>query len=301
VRIVVAGSSGFLGSNLRSHLASAGHDLVQLVRRSPGPGQARWAPERRELDPALLAGADAVVNLAGAGVEDKRWSDEFKRTLVQSRVEPTTTIAGAIAALPAADRPGVLLNASAIGYYGATGDSLVDESAPAGVGFFPDLCQDWEAATDAAVVAGVRVVKLRTGLVLDVRGGLLRPLALVFRLFAGGPLAGGRQWMSWISLADWLAAVDFLLEREDISGPVNVVGPEPVRNTEFTRALAQAVHRPAFLPVPAFALRIVLGEFAGESVASQRILPAVLNRSGFAFAHRDIDAALRSALGPKPR
>jgi uncharacterized protein (TIGR01777 family) len=298
MRIVLAGASGFLGSHLRRRLARDGHDVVQLVRRPAAhDGQRQWWPDRHELDPATVDGAGAVVNLAGLGVEDKRWDDQVRVELVSSRVDPTTTLAAAIAGLPASARPGVLLNASAVGYYGDTGDRETDEESPAGAGFFPELCQRWESATEPASRAGVRVVRLRTGLVLDARGGLLKPMLLAFRLFAGGNLSSGRQWMPWISIRDWTAAVTFLLE-STVDGPVNVVGPDPVRNADFTRALARAVHRPALIPVPRFALRIVLGEFANEALASQRVLPAVLNRAGFSFADPDLDAALRSALQP---
>jgi uncharacterized protein len=298
MRIVLAGASGFLGSHLRRRLARDGHDLVQLVRRPPAhDGQRRWWPDRHDLDPATVDGADAVVNLAGFGVEDKRWDDQVRAELASSRVGPTATLATAIANLPPSARPGVLVNASAVGYYGDTGDREVDEESPAGTGFFADLCQRWESATDPATRAGVRVVRLRTGLVLDAGGGLLKPMLLAFRLYAGGRLGSGRQWMPWISLRDWTSAVAFLLQ-STVDGPVNVVGPDPVRNTDFTRALARAVHRPALIPVPKFALRVVLGQFANEAVASQRVVPAVLNRAGFEFADSDVDAAIRSALTP---
>jgi uncharacterized protein (TIGR01777 family) len=297
MRIVLAGASGFLGSHLRRRLARDGHDLVQLVRRPPAhDGQRRWRPDRHKLDPATVDGADAVVNLAGLGVEDKRWDDRVRAELVSSRVDSTATLANAIAELPAPARPGVLVNASAVGYYGDTGDRETDEESPPGTGFFPELCQRWEAATEPASRAGVRVVRLRTGLVLDAGGGLLKPMLLAFRLYAGGRLGNGRQWMPWISIRDWLDAVVYLIE-STVDGPVNVVGPDPVRNTDFTRALARAVHRPALIPVPMFGLRIALGPFANEAVASQRVLPAVLNRAGFSFTDQDIDAALRSALG----
>ena len=296
MRIVLAGASGFLGSHLRRRLTRDGHDLVQLVRRPPAhDGQRAWRPERGELDPATVDGADAVVNLAGLGVEDKRWDDTVRAELVSSRVDPTATLAKAIAELPVSARPGVLVNASAVGYYGDTGDRETDEESAPGTGFFPDLCRAWEAATEPASRAGVRVVRLRTGLVLDGGGGLLKPMLLAFRLYAGGRLGNGRQWMPWISMRDWVSAVCFLLE-STVDGPVNVVGPAPVRNAEFTRALARVVHRPALVPVPTFALRIVLGQFANEAVASQRVMPAVLNRAGFSFADPTLDDALRSAL-----
>lgn len=297
MRIVLAGASGFLGSRLRTSLAADGHELVRLVRRPPArPDEHRWDPFTGSLDAEILAGADVVVNLAGAGVGDKRWNDTYKRVLADSRVRPTSTLASALAALPAERRPRALLNASAVGFYGDTGDATVDESSPAGGGFFADLCQAWEGATTRAREAGVRVVLLRTGLVLDANGGLLRPLTLTTRLFLGGPLAGGRQWMPWIAIADWIKAVRFLIDHEEIAGPVNLVGPNPVRNRDFARALGRALHRPAPWPIPRVALRLVLGEFANEALASQRVLPTVLTKAGFTFQHADLDSALRAAF-----
>jgi uncharacterized protein (TIGR01777 family) len=306
MRVVMAGSSGFLGTRLRRRLGRDGHEVVQLVRRPPADGtQRQWWPDRHELDPTTLIGADAVINLAGRGVEDRRWTDKFRRELVSSRVDPTATLAIALAALPAADRPGVLLSSSAVGFYGDTGDTAVDEGSPAGTGFFPDMCQAWEAATDPATQAGVRVTKLRTGLVLDAGGGLLKPLLLAFRLGAGGRLGSGRQWMPWISMRDWISAATFLLTHDlahdaagpvDLAGAVDLVGPAPVRNTEFAKVLAATLHRPALLPTPKFALRVLLGEFANEALASQRVLPTRLARAGFTFADADLPSALRSAL-----
>jgi hypothetical protein len=297
MRVVMAGASGFLGSHLRASLAADGHEIVRLVRRAPrGDDEHWWDPYTKTLDAELLAGADLVVNLAGAGVEDKRWSDAYRTVLRESRVRPTATLAGALASLPSGDRPAVLLNASAVGYYGDTGNVAVDESSPAGGGFFPDLCQAWEGGTERASKAGVRVVLARSGLVLGPGGGLLRPLALTTRLFLGGPLAGGRHWMPWISLADWIGAVRFLVAHEEMSGPVNVVGPDPVRNKEFAHTLGRVLHRPAFWPIPRFALRIVLGDFADEAVASQRVLPKALQDSGFQFQHSTVESAIRYAL-----
>lgn len=296
MRIVIAGASGFLGRHLRRRLAGDGHEIVQLVRRRPADaGQREWHPQRGELDPEVLAGADAVINLAGAGVEDRRWTDEYRQVLRDSRVEPTGTIARTLAGLDQPERPGVLLNASAVGFYGDRGDTAVDEDSPAGQGFFPDLCQLWEAATEPAGAAGVRVATLRTGLILDRDGGLLKPMMLPFSLGIGGPLAGGRQWMPWMSLDDWVAAAVFLLDA-DVAGPVNLVGPNPVRNAEFTKALGRALHRPAIAPIPRVALKILLGDFADEALANQRVLPGVLNRTGFTFAHPDLDSALQAAL-----
>lgn len=300
MRIVVAGGSGFLGTALRQRLHADGHEVVQLVRSEPQrPDEVRWYPDQRELDPVVLGDADAVVNLAGAGAADRRWNEAYKRTLRSSRLDPTATIATALAEMPQEKRPRALLNASAVGFYGDTGDMAVDEDSPPGEGYFADLCEAWEAATRPAQQAGVRVVRLRTGLVLQVGGGLLRPIATAFRLYAGGRLASGRQWMPWISLDDWVSAVMFLLERDDISGPVNLVAPNPVRNEEFTRALARALHRPAVLPVPKPVLRLLLGEFAEYALMSQRVLPARLQAAGFVFTHPTLDSALPAALAPR--
>lgn len=297
MRIVMAGSSGFLGSHLRRDLVADGHDVVRLVRREPRTSdERRWDPARRSLDASVLAGADAVVNLAGAGVEDKRWTDRYRTVLRDSRVGPTATLAAAVAELPGEQRPRVLLNGSGIGFYGNTGDAVVDETSPAGGGFFPDMCRAWESATEAARTAGVRVVLLRTGLVLARDGGLLRPFLLTTRFFLGGPLAGGRHWMSWIAIADWVGAVRFLIAHDEVSGPVNVVGPDPVRNKDFTRTLGRVSHRPTPWPVPKFALRLLLGDFAEEAVASQRVLPGVLSKAGYAFRHSTVELALRAAL-----
>jgi uncharacterized protein len=297
MRILAAGASGFLGSRLIDRLRADGHEVVQLVRHpSHGPSQVQWDPAAGQLDPTALAGMDAVVNLAGAGVGDRRWTERYRELLRTSRVDATRTLAETIARLPASERPAVLLNASAIGWYGDTGDRAVTEEAPPGDGFLADMCRVWEAATGPAENAGVRVVRLRTGYALHRDGGFLKPQLLPFRLGIGGPLAGGRQWMPWISLADWLAAVLFLLDRDDLAGPVNVVGPAPVTNAEFTRELAAALHRPAVLPIPSFALQIALGGLATEALTSARVLPGVLPRAGFTYLHPDLQATLRAAL-----
>ncbi|WP_433079300.1 TIGR01777 family oxidoreductase [Dactylosporangium sp. CA-052675] len=293
MQILIAGASGFLGQRLIPHLRDAGHQVTPLVRRPPRPGEVRWDPTAGVLDGTVVAAADAVINLAGAGVGDKRWTAQYKKTIVDSRVDTTRTLARAIATAPR--RPKVLLNSSAVGFYGDTGDRAVDESSPAGEGFLADVCKVWEAATRPAEDAGTRVALLRTGFPLDPAGGLLKPLYLQFKLFAGGRMGDGRQYLPWISVPDWLAAVVFVLERE-LSGPVNLTGPEPVTNAEFSDTLARVMHRPNLLPVPGFALRAAVGEFGGEALASQRVLPAVLMREGFPFAHRTVEEALRQAV-----
>jgi uncharacterized protein (TIGR01777 family) len=301
MRILMAGASGFLGTRLVDRLRGAGHDITRLVRRpAQQSDEATWQPGQGQLDPALVAAADVVVNLAGAGVGDKRWNARYKSELRSSRVDTTGTIARAIRQLPADDRPRTLIQASAVGWYGDTGDREVTEEAPAGNSFLADLCRVWEAAARPAEDAGTRVVLLRTGLPIDGEGGLLKPLLLPFRLGAGAKIGAGRQWMPWIALPDWLAATEFLIDREDVAGPVNVVGPVPVTNGEFTKAFGRAVHRPAVFFLPGFALDVALGEFAGELQRSQRVLPAVLERAGFSWAYPTLESALRSALDREP-
>lgn len=298
MKVVLAGASGFLGRAIMADLISHGHRVSQLVRRSPSAGhEVEWHPERGELDPAALAGADAVISLSGAGISDKRWSAAYKRELRDSRVQPTTTIATTIAGLDAAVRPPALLSASAIGFYGERGDEPLPEGATKGAGFLADLVLDWESATIAAVEAGVRVATLRTGLVLSASGGLLKRLVPIFKAGAGGKLGSGRQYQAWISLADEVAAVRFILESGTISGPVNLVGPDPVRNSEFTGVLGSVLNRPALFPAPAFGLRMVIGEFADEgALASQRVIPELLTEAGFSYSHPDLRSALEWAV-----
>jgi len=301
MRILAAGVSGFLGTHLSDRLRTEGHEIVRLVRRPARTSdEVRWDPGAGQLDPAALSGVDAVVNLAGANIAERRWTGDFKEVLRASRVDTTATLAGTIAGMPADSRPRVLLNGSAIGWYGDTGDRVVEEDAPAGDGFMSDLCRVWEAATAPAERAGVRVVRLRSGLPLDRADGFLKPQLLPYRLGIAGKFGSGRQWIPWISLADWLSAVTFVLHREDIAGPVNIVGPAPSTNAEFTRALGRALHRPTVMPVPGIALRILLGEMAVEALRSIRVLPGVLNRAGFRFQHPELADALQAALGPVP-
>lgn len=293
----MAGASGFLGTRLADRLTADGHQVTRLVRRAARtPDERRWNPTAAQLDPAVVAGSDAVVNLAGAGVGDKRWDDAYRKLIRSSRVDTTTTLAVTIAGLPAADRPKALLNSSAVGWYGDTGDRVVEEDAPAGEGFLADVCRVWEAATRPAEDAGVRVVRLRTGLPLHRDGGLLKPQLLPFKLGIAGRLGSGRQWLPWISMRDWLDAAVFLLERDDVAGPVNGVGPNPVTNAEFTRELARQLHRPAVIPIPALALKVALGGFAHEALTSTRVLPGALPRAGFTFTHPDLAGALHAAL-----
>jgi uncharacterized protein (TIGR01777 family) len=294
MRVVLAGASGLIGTALRDSLRADGHAVTALVRRPPGDGEARWDPGRHELDPAVLAGADAVVCLSGAGVGDHRWSDSYKQVLLRSRLDSVGTIAASMAGI--ADRPGAFVSASAVGYYGDTGDREVDESGPRGVGFLAELCEQWEGATRPAEDAGARVAHLRTGLVLSGDGGLLKPLKPIVALGAAGRLGSGRQFMPWISLSDEIAAIRFVLER-DVRGPVNLTGPQPVRNADLIGTLARVMHRPAIVPTPAFALRIALGEFAQDTLTGQRAVPRKLLEAGFTHEHADVESALRWALG----
>jgi uncharacterized protein (TIGR01777 family) len=297
MRILMAGASGFLGTRLVERLRGHGHDVTRLVRRpARSADEIPWQPSAGQLDPAPVAAADVVINLAGAGVGDKRWTPGYKSEIRSSRVDSTGTIARTIKTLPAGDRPPALLNSSAVGWYGDAGDREVTEESPAGTGFLPDVCRVWEAAARPAEDAGVRVALLRTGLPLDEHGGLLKPQMLPFRLGVGAKLGSGRQWLPWIAMEDWLRAVAFLLDT-DVAGPVNLVGPAPVTNAEFTEAFGRVLHRPTLLQVPGFALHVALGEFAGEAIKSQRVLPAVLTRAGFTWTYPTVEEALRAAVG----
>jgi uncharacterized protein len=298
VKVVLAGASGLIGAGLSRTLADAGHEVRTLVRRTPAsPTEIEWHPERRELDAAKVEGIDAIVCLSGAGVGDHRWTTSYKQTILSSRVDPVATIAGTLETLSGCEgAPRTFIAASAVGYYGDTGDRVINESAPKGRGFLAEVCAAWEDAATPAVAARVRVAHLRTGLVLSASGGLLGRLVPILRLGIGGRLGSGKQYMPWISMTDELRAIRFLLENDDIRGPVNLTGPAPATNAEFTATLARLMHRPAVLPVPGFGLRIVLGEFAEDALAGQRALPAVLEGAGFAFAHPDLESALRAAL-----
>ncbi|MFJ3497293.1 TIGR01777 family oxidoreductase [Streptomyces sp. NPDC086091] len=293
-RIAVTGASGLIGSALVRSLASDGHEVVRLVRHAPkGPDEVRWDPERGELDPAGLAGCAAVVNLAGAGIGDRRWSDEYKRRIHDSRVHGTAALARALTTLD--DGPRTLVNGSAIGFYGETGDRAVDEEAPAGTGFLPELCQEWEAAADPARAAGVRTVFTRTGLVVSRDGGAWARLFPLFKAGLGGRLGDGRQYWSYIALHDEVAAIRHLLERDDLAGPFNLTAPEPRTNAEITAAMGRVLHRPVLFPVPAAVLKTVLGEMAGDVLGSARVVPKRLLESGFSFAFPGIEDAVRAA------
>lgn len=293
MRIAIAGSSGLIGTALVTALESAGHEPVPMVRGEPGPGEIAWDPTGGAIDAGALAEVDAVVNLAGEPIGAKRWTATQKRRIRDSRVLGTRLIATTMAGLQ--HGPRVLLNGSAIGVYGDRGDEHLDEASPPGEGFLADVVQEWEAATAPAAEAGVRVVNLRTGIVLHRRGGALARMVPLFRLGLGGRLGSGRFWMSWISLHDEVAAIVHLLH-SDLEGPVNLVSPNPARNRELTAALGSALSRPTVLPVPGLALRVALGEMVEDLLASARVEPAALMASGFDFTHPDLAGALRRAL-----
>ena len=295
MRVVIAGSSGLVGTALVPLLRQGGHDVIRLVRRRPtAPDERGWDPPSGRLDDDALEGADAVVNLCGVGIGDKRWSGEYKQQLRDSRVVPTEVLATAVAerGVP------VLLNASGANYYGDTGDRTVDENDPPGDGFLSEVCRDWEAATAAAQDGGARVVIARNGVVISPSGGLMGRLRPIFALGLGGRLGSGRQYMPWISLEDAVGVIRFALEQESIRGPVNAVGPVAATNAEFTRALGDALHRPAVLVVPELALKAARGtELAEELVLTgPRVHPTVLEKHGYPFAHPTIGAALRAAV-----
>ncbi|GAA2852011.1 TIGR01777 family oxidoreductase [Streptosporangium fragile] len=296
--IIVTGSSGLLGSALVRALRADGARVVRLVRRPPrGDDESFWDPGKGIVDRAALEGAEAVVHLAGAGIGDRRWNDAYRREIVRSRVEGTRTLVTALTGLSA--RPPALLSSSAIGFYGDTGDRAVDETAPAGAGFLAqEVVVPWEAETAPAEEAGIRVARLRTGLVLSGRGGMLAQILPVFRLGLGAPLGSGRQYWSWISIDDWVLAVQYILKNQEVSGPVNLTAPEPVTNAEFTRELGKALRRSTMpLAVPGFVLRTALGGFAEEGVLTgQRVLPRRLLDSGYTFRHTRLNDALAAVL-----
>jgi uncharacterized protein (TIGR01777 family) len=288
--IAIAGSSGLIGSALAAALRAADHPMLRIVRRTPANSEElHWNPASGEFDPDALADVDAVVNLCGINVGQRRWSGAFKQSLRDSRIAPTEVLANAVAEAGV----GTLINASAIGYYGNTKDRVVDENARAGRGFLAQLCQDWEAATLPAQYAGARVVLARTGMVMAPSGGALRRMRPLFSAGLGARLGNGRQYMSWISLEDEVRALLFAISHPSLSGPVNLTGPAPVTNAEFTTAFGRAINRPTPLMLPGFAVRAALGEFADEGLLiGQRAIPSALERAGFQFHHNTIGEAL---------
>lgn len=300
MNILVSGSHGLIGSALVPALAARGDRVVRLVRtaKTSSPDAIAWDPGSGWVDATALEGTDAVIHLAGENIAAGRWTPAKKARIRDSRVRGTRTIATALARL--SRRPGVLLCASAAGYYGNRGEEiLVEDSAP-GVGFLADVCREWEAAAGPARDAGIRVVHLRNGIVLSPTGGALAALLPVFRLGLGGRLGSGRQFMSWIALDDEVRAIVHALTRDDLRGPVNFVSPNPVTNAEFTVTLARVLRRPALFTTPARLLRLALGEVAGELLGSQRVHPARLLAAGYTFRHPELESALRHLMEPRP-
>jgi uncharacterized protein (TIGR01777 family) len=292
-RIVVTGGTGLIGNALVASLRERGDDVVVVGR---GSGDATWDPAAGELDPSLVGGVDAVVNLNGAGVADKRWTDERKALILRSRVDSTRLLADTIASV--VDKPSVFVSGSAIGYYGDTGDIAVDESAPEGDGFLASVVAEWEAVALPARQAGVRTPLARTGIVLSKSGGALGPLMPLFKVGLGGPIGRGKQWWSWITIRDEIRALEFLLDG-DLDGPVNLTAPIPVRQSDFAKAMGSEMGRPAVVPAPKFALDLRLGrELAGSiGYGSQRVLPVRLENAGFEFSSDTVQAGLKDVFG----
>lgn len=291
--VAVTGASGLIGTALCRALSERGDRVLRLVRNTPtSPQERAWAPRPGGLDPRVLDDVDAVVHLAGAGVGDRRWTPAYKELLLSSRVAGTAAVAEALAAQARGGRSIRLVSGAAIGIYGDRGDEQLTESSAPGEGFLAELVRAWEGATEAAAAAGVPVATARTGLVLTPEGGAFARMLALARFGLGGPLGSGRQWWSWITLTDQVRAIGHLLDHPQITGPVNLVGPEPRRQREVAAALGAVLHRPAVLPAPAIALRIALGEFADDILGSQRVLPQVLQDNGFRFEHASLGAAV---------
>ncbi len=295
--VVVTGSSGLIGSALLPALEEAGHRPIRLVRGKPSTGsdEIEWNPSAGTIDHESLEGVGGVIHLAGAGIGDKRWTKEYKQTILESRTTGTSLLAHTIANLQTPPR--VLLSGSAIGYYGPHGDETITEATPPGNTFLADVCVQWERSAQPADDAGIRTVFLRTGIVQTPKGGALKKLLPLFKLYVGGKFGSGTQYQSWITLEDEVGAMLHLLEA-DVRGPVNLTAPAPVTNAEYTNVLADVLGRPAVVPVPAFGPRILLGREMADSLLfeSQKILPTVLIDSGFQFAHPDLETGLRSVL-----
>ena len=303
MRVAITGSTGLIGSALTRSLLADGHQVVRLTRGATGSAAAAagdgsesadWDPKGGTVQPGALDGVEAVVHLAGAGIGDKRWSDAYKRELRDSRVLGTQTIARAVAELDV--KPRVLVSGSAVGYYGDTGDRVVEESTPAGTDFLGRLCVEWEAAAAPAAAAGIRVVHPRTGLVVSAKGGAWGKLFPLFQYGIGGRLGSGKQYWPFISLADEVGALRFAIDNEDVVGPLNLAAPEPLTNSQITKAMGRAMHRPTIASVPEFALKIVIGEFSTGITGSCRAVPAALLKAGFTFTYPTIEQSVESVL-----
>ena len=295
MKIIISGASGLIGKPLVKKLSLSGHEVVQLVRRTPNSNESRWNPATGQIDASVIDGADAVIHLSGAGIGDRRWTTKYKQELVESRTKSTSLLASTIA--NSAKKPSVFLSGSAIGIYGPRGDEELTEQSSNGSSFLADICKQWEAAAKPAVDAGVRTVYLRTGIVLTPLGGALKKQLPLFKLGLGGKFGDGRAWQSWISLDDELAAIEHLLTAK-VSGAVNLTAPNPVTNADFTTTLARTIKRLAILPIPKFGPQLLLGAELADALlfTGQRVMPAELLKSGFVFKHSTIEVALRALL-----
>jgi uncharacterized protein (TIGR01777 family) len=296
VRVLISGASGLIGSVLRPALVADGHLTAALVRRAPGAGEVQWNPASA-LDAKRLEGFDGIVHLAGKNIAGL-WTERFRREVRESRVQGTRTLAAAAAeSFRHTGKPSVFVAASAVGYYGDRGDEELTENSPGGEGFLAEVVRQWEEAADGAAAAGIRVVQLRMGAVLAKQGGALKAMLPAFSLGLGGPVGNGKQYMSWIALADVVGAFLFALTNDVLRGPVNVASPQPVRNREFVKALGAALHRPSIFPLPAFAVRLLMGEM-GESLllASQRVVPSKLEAASYRFRYPELAQALRASV-----
>lgn len=292
MKIIIAGSSGLVGSHLIPFLTAKGHQVQRLVRSKPQGNDILWDPNTQYIDKATFQNADIVINLAGENVASGYWTEFKKNRILESRVNATRTLANYLIA----HRPKLWINASASGFYGSRGNEILTEQSSPGKGFLATVCQKWEAAAQPAINAGVKVAFLRTGVVLSPEGGALAKMLPLFKLGLGGIIGSGEQYMSWISITDVLSAIDFIIEHE-LTGPINLVSPQPVTNRQFTKTLGKVFHRPTFLPLPAFAARFVLGEMADEMLlASQRVEPKKLQSHSFQFADPNLESALQKLI-----
>lgn len=301
MKVVVAGANGLIGKHLVAKLRARGDEVVALVRKAGNDGWAKgstvvtWDGKNQGPWTAHLNGVDAVVNLAGAPVAGKRWSAEWKKVILDSRIDSTRAVVTAIQG--ALKKPGVFIGGSAIGYYGFPGETVIDESTAAGSDFLAGVCRDWEAESKKAEEAGVRTVLLRTGVVLAPDGGALEQMVPPFKAFVGGPVGDGKQWLSWIHIADEVGLILWAIDNKKVQGPLNAVAPEPARMGVFSKALGSALHRPSWLPVPGFALRAALGEFATMLTQSQRVVPKVALDGHYDFLFPQLSEALADLFG----
>ena len=297
MKVAVSGSTGLVGSAVVKRLSAEGHEILRMVRReASGTGEVRWDPAGEKTDIASYSGIDGFVHLAGENIAGGRWTEKMKQKIRDSRVPATRKLCEGLATLE--HKPQVLVCASAIGYYGEGGDAILDESSPAGEGYLAEVCKDWEAATQPAADAGIRVVNLRIGVILSPDGGALKQMLTPFKLCVGGKVGSGKQYWSWVALDDVVGAIAFALMHEQLSGPANATSPNPVTNLEFTKVLGKVLGRPTIFPMPAFAAKLALGEMAEELLlTSSRIVPKKLEAAGYQFAYADLEKALRHLLG----